>query len=224
VAVAALLIVLCGSRGGLLSFAVAGSVYVMLTKASIARKACFVAAMVLATAIVLFYTEPGRQAIEVFNGRIIELTIERQYLAGRGELWTQALQLFVERPLFGWGLDGFRANSWNYPHNIFLEVMVEGGAVGLLLFLNVFRAWRGQCRRSNLRTPSVSLVALALTVTAAQTSGDLFDSRGIFLMLALATPPRLLTTVQNRLRRLTPALASRPGMAVDGIDGQPNVF
>jgi O-antigen ligase len=199
VAMAALLVVRSGSRGGLLAFSIAAAVYIVCANLSVMRKALIIGAMGAATAIALFHTVVGQQAVEVFQGRIIEQTVENRYLAGRDDLWHQAIELARDRPLFGWGLDGFRANSWNYPHNLFLEVTVEGGLLGLLLLLNVGRVWLSQCKWGRSRIPRGPLVALALTFTAAQTSGDLFDSRGVFLMLALATSP--IVELRPSLRR-----------------------
>lgn len=202
VAISALLIVRCGSRGGLLSFAVAAGVYTVMANTTVVKKAAIISAMTAATSLVFFYTEPGRQAIDVFSGRIIELTIENQHLAGRGDLWTQAIDLFKERPLFGWGLNGFRANSWNYPHNIFLEIATEGGLVGLILILYAAWVWLAKFWRHRYQLPRVSLAAVVLTLTAAQTSGDLFDSRGAFLMMALATPALIVRRTPRALSRV----------------------
>jgi O-antigen ligase len=188
VAMAALLVMRSGSRGGLLAFSTAAAVYTITANTSSVRKIAIIGAMAAATAAALFYTDAGRQAVEVFQGRIVEQTVENRYLAGRDELWGQAVEMAMERPLFGWGLDGFRAQSWNYPHNLFLEVMVEGGMIGLVLLLGVGWAWWMQCKRGHNQIPRGPLVALVLTLTAAQTSGDLFDSRGVFLLAALAIP------------------------------------
>jgi O-antigen ligase len=188
VASAAMLIMRSGSRGGLLAFSVALGLYAVTAKSSLVKKSFVVGLMAAATAFALLYTDVGGQALEVFRGRIVEQTVENQYLAGRDDLWLQAIEMAIERPLAGWGLDGFRANSWNYPHNLFLEVTVEGGLVGLLFLLNIGRAWWAHSRRSRRPVSRAPFVALALTLTAAQTSGDLFDSRGVFLMIALSAP------------------------------------
>jgi O-antigen ligase len=185
---AAMLVVRSGSRGGLLSFGVAGAVYTVTSKMSIAHKALIVAAVGVATGLAMLYTDAGQQAIDVFTGRIVQQTLENRYLSGRDDLWLDALEMMRDRPMFGLGLDGFRANSWNYPHNIFLEVAVEGGAVGLLLLLNIPRAWLRHVSRAREPVSRTYLAALALTFVAAQTSGDLFDSRGVFLLVALSLP------------------------------------
>jgi putative inorganic carbon (HCO3(-)) transporter len=79
--------------------------------------------------------------------------------AGRLELWSAALQLLRERPIFGAGLSGFAdrvAPFWNPmhperfidPHNILLNFWVETGILGVVAFTWImvvaFRVtWRG---------------------------------------------------------------------------------
>jgi O-antigen ligase len=82
-------------------------------------------------------------------------------LVGRSHLWTAALQMFREHPVFGAGLSGFAAAIapfWNathpdrygYPHNIVLNFWSENGLLGLAAFAWIFiaafllalRGWR----------------------------------------------------------------------------------
>ncbi len=79
--------------------------------------------------------------------------------AGRLELWSAALKMLSERPIFGAGLSGFAdrvAPFWNPthperfidPHNIVLNFWVETGVLGVIAFTWImvvaFRVtWRG---------------------------------------------------------------------------------
>jgi O-antigen ligase len=184
--VAVLLILMSGSRGALLSTAIGIVTLLVAARASLLTKFAISSVITLAAAFLLFETVTGKDALEVFQSRIIETTVYDRNLSARDDLWLDALDWAKERPWLGWGLNGYRANSWTYPHNMFLEVIVEGGGIGLLLLLNVGRAWWSHMRRSRFHVPRVPVAALALLFTAAQTSGDLFDSRGVFLLLALS--------------------------------------
>jgi O-antigen ligase len=186
--IAMLLIIMCGSRGALLSTSIGFLVLLVTARTSLVNKFAAATAVGLAGAAFLFTTVTGRDALEIFQTRIVDATIHDRYLSARDDLWLDAIDWAKERPVFGWGLNGYRANSWTYPHNMFLEVIVEGGCVGLLLLLNVARGWCSQVMRSRFQVPRVPVAALALAFTAAQTSGDLFDSRGVFLMLVLSAP------------------------------------
>jgi O-antigen ligase len=194
IVVAMLMVLLCGSRGGLLSASVAVATFTVTARTSLSSKILIIAVLAGATAVAVSFTDVGRHAADVFHSRIVEQTLENRYLAARDVLWTDAWEMVCAKPLFGWGLNGFRANSWTYPHNIFLESLVEGGGVGLALLLMIPWVWWRRFRHSGVRISRVQLAALALLLTAAQTSGDLFDSRGVFLLIALATP----TTVVAR--------------------------
>lgn len=71
--------------------------------------------------------------------RIADLSHELE-VGGRGEIWTNALNAIIENPIFGYGL----GSSWlftdrvsSYPHNLFLQVWIDGGIIGLLLLIVV---------------------------------------------------------------------------------------
>jgi len=71
---------------------------------------------------------------------------------GRSDLYARAIDLFVDQPLTGTGIGGFvpGGEERNYPHNIVLEIMAEGGlfmlgVIGISLILAMkrshFKAW-----------------------------------------------------------------------------------
>ena len=78
-------------------------------------------------------------------------------LTGRTEIWKHIWPFIVERPVLGWGYAGFwrgiQGESFKvvaamrfilfHAHNGFLEIWLELGALGLLLFAaSYLRAWR----------------------------------------------------------------------------------
>lgn len=79
-------------------------------------------------------------------------TISLEAGATRFEIWNMALQGFKERPLFGWGQEGFNYvfNKYYEPqmyaqepwfdraHNVVLDWLVAGGLVGMLLYLSLY--------------------------------------------------------------------------------------
>ena len=95
-----------------------------------------------------------------------------------------------------------------YPHNLILEILVELGLVGLLLFggLSLW-ALRGLGSAYSVRHDVLRLVVLMLFVTGflnSMSSGDLSDNRFVFGVLAVMSFPRSSRTSSTR-----PAVASQ---------------
>jgi putative inorganic carbon (HCO3(-)) transporter len=100
--------------------------------------------------------------IPVLASRIrtdVDLSNPHNTLVGRFHLWSVALQMLREHPLFGAGLSGFATAIgpyWNktnidrytYPHNIVLNFWTETGILGVIAFTWILvtgfaSAWRG---------------------------------------------------------------------------------
>jgi O-antigen ligase len=89
---------------------------------------------------------------EVFFMRFEDAVADRG--SGRLDIWNAGLHVFGQHSLWGVGLDSFPIASEKYrylavhywgagpksPHNIYLGIAVELGAIGLVLLLNVFSA------------------------------------------------------------------------------------
>ncbi|MEE1133043.1 MAG: O-antigen ligase family protein [Caryophanon sp.] len=64
--------------------------------------------------------------------------------SGRTVLWSRGIEFFSESPLFGLGLFNYRAyseviyGSPAYMHNTFMDVLVDGGLVGIALYTILF--------------------------------------------------------------------------------------
>jgi O-antigen ligase len=188
IVVAALCILLCGSRGALLSSTVGAAILVASARQALPKKVAAAGVVSLLGMIVIFNTSAGQEALDTFQTRIVHQTFERRHLSDRDDLWWNATDSIREHPWVGLGLNGFHACNSIYPHNIFLEVTAEGGVIGLFLLLNVGRTWWSAAKRDRLRMSWATVSAFGLILCAAQTSGDLFDSRGVFILVALAVP------------------------------------
>lgn len=122
----------------------------------------------------------------------------------------------------GWAVTMGEGDVIHYPHNIFLEILFEQGALGLAFFVafvlavvvtsvRMLSRSNDSIRDSAMRLGVLSCFVFALL--AAQTSGDLYDNRAIWffggLILALSTVRQAART--NRDPRTSPRGASNVG-------------
>lgn len=190
--VAALLVILSGSRGALLSMLVAGAVWWLVGQKQIwSWKSIGLVVGGLAVCLILLLCTPfGATVAEIYEARIQVLTIENGYVSGRDDLFSHSLAVGMEHPLFGTGIDGFRMlNELDYPHNFFLELFAEGGLVALApgVGLVVLVSLTAATHRRHVDMPT--LATFVLMLTAAQFSGSMYDSRGVFVVGLLVFLP-----------------------------------
>lgn len=132
-------IVLCNSRGAILSIAVSGFVTIFLVKIPKLKIKIIVAGIICVCAFAYL-------ADDVFWERFETITKSAQTDKGSGRLttWLEGLQIAKDYP-FGAGGDGFQVLSPYYitnltegkrsAHNTYLLVLVEQGTLGLIVFL-----------------------------------------------------------------------------------------
>ena len=66
--------------------------------------------------------------------------------SGRDEIWKDAWVLISERPILGYGLFSYLSHI-NWPHNIFLEVLLQGGFVLFLVLITILLLSLGKYSR-----------------------------------------------------------------------------
>jgi hypothetical protein len=103
------------------------------------------------------------------------------------------LALWAQQPVIGQGVGSWpvlyygKDIAW-YPHNLFLEVLVEFGLIGLLLLAAVAVAALRRISVPRLREdPVLMCVAMLCIVTFfyAMTSSDITQNRNLFAMVGL---------------------------------------
>lgn len=153
-ALATLCVLLSFSRGGYLALAVVAVGLALSHR----RRWILLGAAVAAFVILMLGSSTVRHRI------LLELDFSNgsNTLVGRFHLWSVALQMLRDHPIFGAGLSGFATvigPYWNptnidrftYPHNIILNFWSETGLLGLAAFLWILVAgfvwsWRGYRR------------------------------------------------------------------------------
>ena len=119
-----------------------------------------------------------------------------QAMGTRDDLMRLGVRMFAEHPLLGVGAQGFRYLSpnpltYNYPHNLVLELGSEMGVIAALSFLAIafcaFRETLGQLLDPLLRNPLTSTIMLLLIYVFldAMVSGDINDLRFMWFIFGL---------------------------------------
>ena len=184
------LVLLSGSRGALLSQIVGLGTLLMFTKVSLRlRLAVLMIGGVMGGGALLF-TDVGQSALQTFQTRVMKQTVEDGHMAGREDLYAGAIEIGLDRPVFGNGLNTYRDYFGIYPHNIFLELFAETGGVGVLLFLMLVYASLRPALHERLELETAVFSLWLGLLAAANFSGDLFDSRLLFLFLPLLVRPK----------------------------------
>lgn len=219
--IAALLVILSGSRGALAGTVVGVSGLLFMRRVQVGRTAIALVGSSLALAAIVRWSSVGRTALEGFQHRVVVLTFQQSYDSGRTSLRDSALEMIERSPWFGDGLNGFRARGHGiYPHNLELEALTDGGFVGLFVLLLALAvpivAIAVRSRRVDPTTAAVFLLHLA----SAQVSGDFYDSRGVFLFGMLLTLQ--FTQRQPAARRSAPVGPTDPYRTVSAPGPAPH--
>jgi O-antigen ligase len=188
--VSSFLLVSSGSRGALLALGVSGGVFLVIERMSIGRVVIFGSAILFVVFIMLLFTPLGEVVRTSFERRVVDLVVEKGYDSSRLDLFWFAYHLGLRSPLFGGGLAAFPATGYHvYPHNLFAEVFCETGLLGVFLLCTVFGSFVWRIWRIRNSLSSITVSGLVFIFVASQFSGDLYDSRAIFVLLPLAALP-----------------------------------
>jgi O-antigen ligase len=153
-----------------------------------------------------------------------------QAMGTRNDLMWLGVRMFSEHPLFGVGVQGFRYLSpnpltYNYPHNLILELGSEMGFIAALAFLALafcsFREILRQLSAPLLRRNTLVITVFLLLIYVfldAMVSGDINDLRFMWFIFGLPFVLRNLESAHGVIglteaRRLT---AGRIPAIVDG--------
>lgn len=183
------LILLIGSRGPFTAVAITVPILVLTAKVRIARKLWGILIICIFAGAGYLYLNDQSDPISG-SGRILQFLVGDSIDTIRQHLYTMSLHAAIDNPLgLGWG--GFNslpfAANFGYPHNLFLEVALEGGAIAalaLVVFLCAAfrRLWRGSA------SPSGGILyALAIYwFCVAQFSSDFNGNRTTWAALGFA--------------------------------------
>jgi O-antigen ligase len=192
-----LLALLTGSRGGTASLLVAIAVFLGVARIPLRRLALLALLATAASVAAITLSPLGKALTHSMEERFFRLTLKYEgrgdseskvYLSGRESLYAAGYDLALRNPVAGAGLAAFPALGLGvYPHNIFLEVFCEGGALGLAFLAWVLLTFVRSAFRGRRGLDGATTGAAVLVLVGSQSSGDLYDSRALFLLMVMST-------------------------------------
>jgi len=114
-------------------------------------------------------------------------------ILSRFRMGQESIQLFTQSPIFGHGVGSFQTlvtiGQYSYPHNIFLEFLVESGFIGFVMLLSYVLAVFVVIVRYGRDQPIYSGLILSVFTFGlmnALVSGDIESNRRLFIYSATA--------------------------------------
>ncbi len=181
-------LILTGTRGAALA-SIPTLIFILWTLRATAPSRRFVAWVMVGTAIAAVLLFAPDALVERITGAGADI-IQGDTLSGRTEIWADGVDIFMEHPFAGVGLDAFpEASAYGKEaHNTALSVLGETGSVGFLLFCFVvliavvhlfqLRGWSAWFWRTQLAVLAVG--SMSLHIENSKTAW-------IFMVLAVAT-------------------------------------
>lgn len=183
-----LLTLYTGSRGGLLGFIFMLLLFLLLKLLGVKKSHKVLLTVLFIAAAVINADKINMERYSTLGEIGNDYNVTDEF--GREHIWRRGLQLFFEKPITGVGVTGFseaigtmRAKEnlqqvWSAPHNSYLQVLVETGIFGIIVFfflivncLKIFNKFRKRRETSLEREFSAMSGALfigfiALLITA----------------------------------------------------------
>ena len=193
---------LLGGRGPLISTLISlpvpllfSSKLVQLNKIKLKKYAAIIVILFLIIILISFYLYSKGLLTGTLYRILLFLEPGMGQSAGaRIDFYSISENLWLANPLFGYGIGSWPIlnglpDVYSYPHNIVLEILVELGLIGLILFgLIVFFALKGfikQNNKSNILWGSIVLMLFVNAFIGAMLSGDMNDNRILFTLFGL---------------------------------------
>ncbi|WIM13738.1 O-antigen ligase family protein [Enhydrobacter sp.] len=181
-AVALILLLETGSRGAFVGLMVGLLTLLVVRRMNV--KLIGIGATVVLSFGYLFKVILNPNRLQYVEERWLVTTLQEGYLSERNVLLAWAYKLWLERPVFGGGLDSFDYYTFGldrYPHNLLMEMAQEGGIIAVLLLLAwivhvILKSWHGRNQYTE-----IGLSMTALIFGCASFSGDFYDSRLMFI-------------------------------------------
>lgn len=182
--------ILSGSRGGLFSFLlVLPFCFLFFSARQLSRLVvgCF---FIAGVAFIVFKFSPfGRTIADYWNNRFVQLTFVDHYGSGREDRYAAALESFKAAPWLGVGVGNAvsgRFEAGNYSHNIFLDILADGGIVGIGVFVFTLCILSLSLWGTSTLPAAMAALSGGYYFFASQFSGTYYDTRFMWVFFCLA--------------------------------------
>ena len=198
-------IILSGSRGPLVSIIIGSIVYAILYERKHSSRIFGYGILAVGTIITLLLLLPEsltQRFFDISQGTVImtQQGVRRiSTIATRFEFWSMSVQAWfssVTSFFVGLGSGGFSSlfiwRDWRwYPHNLFFEIIVELGLVGLIIvvlfIIKSYQIFNKGIHGGSLSDHSALWVAGTVVMfIAAQFSGDINDNRILWMFIGIS--------------------------------------
>lgn len=140
------IVFISGGRGGFILLILATFVLFYIKKRNGFNFKLFIKNILLVTSFVFlfFYFMPSEllEVIEKGNKRLFAYFtpngIDFSEISGRDVYYSKAFEFVKERPINGYGIFGFVDQTGDYPHNLILEILLQGGILLLIIWIVIF--------------------------------------------------------------------------------------
>ena len=160
------------------------------------------------------------------------LSGEESESGGRGEVWAHAWQEITASPLFGHGFGYSLQQSYSHPHNMFLQVGMDTGLVGmvlivLLMLTPIVALWGSWKKNGNISPLTIGFfLAFVVLLLDAQKSGDFYTARTLMifsgLVLSHSMVQRAVPAASRRTRRVRQSFSAAPAPSMGGASAVPS--
>ena len=198
-------IILSGSRGPLVSIIIGSIVYAILYERKHSSRIFGYGILAIGTIITLLLLLPEsltQRFFDISQGSVImtQQGVRRiSTIATRFEFWSMSLQAWfssITSFFIGLGAGSFSSlfiwRDWRwYPHNLFFEIIVELGLIGLVIgVLFIIKSYqiinKGIQRGSFTDHSALWVAGTVVMFIAAQFSGDINDNRILWMFIGIS--------------------------------------
>lgn len=179
-----ILILVTSSRGSILALFLTSVVYIVWYLRKVKFKPQYV---FLILVIILFMGSLLFTYIDPVINMLFSRLSYNELLQGSGRnyIFSEAVEVFMDKPVFGVGLGNFKniSSSGNRTHNLYLELLTETGLIGFLIFITMSLRIVAKINRINPRYIPYYFIFIAMLLNGLTI--NMLDLRHFWLIIGV---------------------------------------